>query len=400
MHVEAFQRRKSSVKGRSDGLGGVCGLERPYNPRPEWICDMSSTRQAPLVAVVTPVYNGARFLAETLANVQAQTYPNLVHVILDNASTDKTPEIIAQAQGGRVPILCQRNSKTISAAQNWDAAVRMTPTNAEYFRILCADDLMAANAIEKTVAVAALDPQIGSVGCLIGMGGTPTHPARIEARGLPKDRQVFAGHWSVKGYLIKLHGGLSPTHTLIRRRILDEERPLYDESLLSFDVDACLRVMLKSKYGFVHEVVGWSRVHEASRTSTLSRHEITISEWLSWIDRYGPIVMRPAELAVCRRAALRHHFRRLLVWRFKERDKARYYRHSAHLKSKSVQPKIWDYSEALLEWLWLALRKRRNDVGAARKLWAPTWAELPALSTGTAAGKEARTAPRRLRDRN
>src|SRR5262245_40101517 len=361
---------------------------------------MSSTRQAPLVDVVTPVYNGAPYLAETLANVQAQTYPNLVHVILDNASTDRTPELVQQAQGGRVPILWQRNHTTIPAAKNWDAAVRMTPTNAEYFRILCADDLMASDAIEKMVAVAALDPQAGLIGCLIGMGGTPTHPARIEARGLPADRQMFAGRWSVKGYLIKLHGGLSPTHTLMRRRILDEEMPLYDERLLSFDVDACLRVMLKWKYGFVHEVIGWSRVHEQSRTSTLSRHEITISEWLSWIDRYGPIVMRPAELAVCRRAALRHHFRRLLVWRFKERDKPRYHRHAAHLKRQSVQPEIWDYTEALLEWLWLAFRNRRDHVGAAHKLWAPTWAELPALSTGAAAGMEAHSARPRLRDRN
>jgi GT2 family glycosyltransferase len=360
---------------------------------------MLETRQVPLVAVVTPVYNGARYLAETLANVQAQTYPNLVHVILDNASTDKTPELIQQAQGGRVPILWQRNRETISAAQNWEAAVRMTPTNAEYFRILCADDLMASDAIEKMVAVAALDSQVGLVGCLIGMGGTPMQPARIEAQGLPKDRCLFAGHWTVKGYLIKLHGGLSPTHTLMRRRILDAETPLYDESLLAFDADACLRVLLKSKYGFVHEVIGWSRVHEASRTSTLSQDEITISEWVSWIDRYGPIVMRPVELALCRRGALRHHFRRLLLWRLKGLDTAKYHRHAAQLKSLSRQPKIWDYTEALLEWVWLALRKRRNHVGAAPQLWAPTLAELPALSTGTGPGAEARTDRQSLPDR-
>ena len=67
---------------------------------------------APLVAVVTPVYNGGRYLAETLASVQAQTYPRLIHVVLDNASTDATPELIEQAHGGRVPILARRNPKT------------------------------------------------------------------------------------------------------------------------------------------------------------------------------------------------------------------------------------------------------------------------------------------------
>ena len=50
-------------------------------------------RQVALVAVLTPVYNGARFLRETMECVQASDYTNMVHVILDNASTDATPEI-------------------------------------------------------------------------------------------------------------------------------------------------------------------------------------------------------------------------------------------------------------------------------------------------------------------
>ncbi len=48
----------------------------------------------PPVAVVTPVLNGEEFLAETMDSVQAQTYPNLVHIVLDNASTDATAQIV------------------------------------------------------------------------------------------------------------------------------------------------------------------------------------------------------------------------------------------------------------------------------------------------------------------
>ena len=157
---------------------------------------------APLVAVVTPVYNGGRYLAETLASVQAQTYPRLIHVLLDNASTDATPELIEQARGGRVPILARRNCKILPAGHNWDAAVRITPTDPEYCRVLCADDLMSPDAIAKIVAVGSKDPGIGLIDCLIGMGGTPTQPGRIEASRLPIDRDVFDGRWAVKGYLI------------------------------------------------------------------------------------------------------------------------------------------------------------------------------------------------------
>ena len=64
---------------------------------------------APLVAIVTPVYNGEQYLAEAMESVQAQTYPNLVHVILDNASTDRTAEIIESFRGRKVPLLVGRN---------------------------------------------------------------------------------------------------------------------------------------------------------------------------------------------------------------------------------------------------------------------------------------------------
>ena len=48
-----------------------------------------SSSELPLVAIVTPVYNGERFLAETMQCVQCSDYPNLLHVALDNAAPIK-----------------------------------------------------------------------------------------------------------------------------------------------------------------------------------------------------------------------------------------------------------------------------------------------------------------------
>lgn len=45
--------------------------------------------------MVTPVFNGARFLAGTLASVRAQQYPNLEYIVCDGGSTDGTHEILA-----------------------------------------------------------------------------------------------------------------------------------------------------------------------------------------------------------------------------------------------------------------------------------------------------------------
>src|SRR5260370_40722923 len=166
---------------------------------------MHQTRDPPLVAIFTPVYNGARFLEETMACVQAQTYPNLVHVVLDNCSTDATPEIINRYLGQRVPLLTGRNAETIPQYDNWEAAARMTPAEGRYFLLLCADDLIRADAIEKLVDVAESDPAIGVVGCQWTTGVDPDGSNELCRPGVPNKLSPFDTRWIVKAYLLKLH---------------------------------------------------------------------------------------------------------------------------------------------------------------------------------------------------
>lgn len=51
----------------------------------------------PLVSVITPVFNAAGFLPETLCSVQAQTLPNWEHILVDDGSTDGSLQLIEEA---------------------------------------------------------------------------------------------------------------------------------------------------------------------------------------------------------------------------------------------------------------------------------------------------------------
>jgi glycosyltransferase involved in cell wall biosynthesis len=60
-----------------------------------------SEASAPLISIITPVFNGASYLRETIESVLNQTYPHVQYIVVDGGSTDGTVEII-KAFGNRI----------------------------------------------------------------------------------------------------------------------------------------------------------------------------------------------------------------------------------------------------------------------------------------------------------
>src|SRR5512143_3730544 len=89
----------------------------------------------PLVSVVMPVYNGARYLRQALESALAQTYRPLEIVVVDDGSTDETPAILAEF-GTRIRALRQPNSGS-AAARN----AALDAARGELIAFLDADDL-------------------------------------------------------------------------------------------------------------------------------------------------------------------------------------------------------------------------------------------------------------------
>ena len=53
----------------------------------------------PLVTVITPAYNRASYLVETIESVLGQDYPRLEYIVLDDGSTDNTREVLGKYEG-------------------------------------------------------------------------------------------------------------------------------------------------------------------------------------------------------------------------------------------------------------------------------------------------------------
>jgi len=112
---------------------------------------MSNSVTKPRVGIGMPVYNGERYLEETITATLAQTFEDFELIIADNASTDKTEQICRDfaAKDSRINYI--RNPVNLGASQNY--TICFEPSKSDYFRWGNADDLPEKKLVEKCVKV-------------------------------------------------------------------------------------------------------------------------------------------------------------------------------------------------------------------------------------------------------
>lgn len=108
-----------------------------------------TTQSQPLVSVIVPTYNYARFVGEMLESLQAQTYAHWECIVVDDDSTDDTREVVARYAAGdaRITYAHQRNALQ-AAAKN----TGLRRASGEYVQFLDADDLIEPRKFEHQVA--------------------------------------------------------------------------------------------------------------------------------------------------------------------------------------------------------------------------------------------------------
>jgi len=93
----------------------------------------------PLVSVIVPVLNGERHIGACISSILDQSYTNLELVIANNASTDRTAEIIASFDDARIRVLPDITER-FDIHSNWTRAVGSA--RGEFVKIVCHDDLL------------------------------------------------------------------------------------------------------------------------------------------------------------------------------------------------------------------------------------------------------------------
>jgi glycosyltransferase involved in cell wall biosynthesis len=101
--------------------------------------------ESPLVSVIIPAFNAASFVEQTLASVFEQTYPAIEIIVVDDGSTDETPDILRRHED-RITLLTQENAGQ-AAARNRGAKI----ARGGLFCFLDADDVFDREKIAQQV---------------------------------------------------------------------------------------------------------------------------------------------------------------------------------------------------------------------------------------------------------
>ncbi|MBL8026568.1 MAG: glycosyltransferase family 2 protein [Fibrobacteres bacterium] len=116
----------------------------------------NASKNYPLVQVGMPIYNGGKYLEIALGAVVAQDYPNFEIIVVDNASTDNTVEIVREFMKTHKNIRLYINEKHIGLA---NGRKPFELSDAPYFLWAAHDDKFEPTFISKTVAVLEQHPE-------------------------------------------------------------------------------------------------------------------------------------------------------------------------------------------------------------------------------------------------
>jgi glycosyltransferase involved in cell wall biosynthesis len=291
---------------------------------------MSILQEQPLVSIITPVYNGEKYLVKCIESILAQTYQNWEYIIVNNCSTDRTLEIAESYARRDSRIRIHNNEKFVGVIQNHNIAFRLISPEGKYCKVVQADDWLFSDCLAQMIGVAEANPSVGVVGAYRLDGVT------VNLDGLPYPSTVVPGRQICRSTLLgKLYVFGSPTSLLYRSDLIRERKAFFDELSSSVHVDAasCYEVLKDTDFGFVHQVLTCTGRPGSAESPTHRRVNGYIAGELLCLTKYWFFYLDRVEYEQRLEQLLARYYRFLGEAVFQRRDKEFWDYHKNALKT-------------------------------------------------------------------
>lgn len=124
---------------------------------------MNSSRELPLVSTIIPVFNRGRMLREAVASVLAQTYRPIEVIVVDDGSTDDTPDVCHEMENEHPDVV--RTAHRPNAGPGAARETGRQMARGEFIQYLDSDDLLQPRKFEVQVAALLGNPECGAAYC-------------------------------------------------------------------------------------------------------------------------------------------------------------------------------------------------------------------------------------------
>jgi glycosyltransferase involved in cell wall biosynthesis len=247
----------------------------------------------PFVSVITPCYNGAEFLAECIDSVLAQTYDNFEYLLVNNCSKDNTLQIMHDYAKRDRRIRVHDNTEFLDVMVNHNHAMRLMSPESTWCKCVSADDWIFPDCLRQMVEFGMAHPSVGVI-CTYSIEGS-----RILFQGLDYHRKVVNGREisreTLLGRLPYVLG--APTSLLYRADLIRSVPEFFPwaKGDPHADVSGVYQALQHSDFGFVHQILTYTRVHAASETSQSFAFGRINRALLGYVKRFGPIYLTDDE---------------------------------------------------------------------------------------------------------
>lgn len=251
----------------------------------------------PVVSIVLPAYNAARYLIETIESVQRQTFSSLELLIVDNASTDHTDALLkAVTNRGDLRIKVFRNTETVPAPENWNIA--LSKARGTYLKLLCADDVMMPDCIERQVRGLEQQPTAAITAgsrTIINSAGR-----RLFVRNGIGRSGLYEGRAMIRRCIMSGTNIIGdPVNVMWRRSAMEQVGSFDTDVVYCTDVEYWLRLLSVGNLIYDSKPVGFYRIHRQAAATGLA--SVTVEDFLrtarKQVER-GTVTLSPLDLRI------------------------------------------------------------------------------------------------------
>ena len=245
-----------------------------------------SITSSPAVSVVIPVYNYEKYIKASIQSVLAQSYTDWELIIVDDHSTDTTPEIASSFEDGkRIRLVANDQNLGQFATHNRGAAL----AKGKYIKFFHGDDIMYPHCLEMMVTLMEAFPTAGL--------GISHNPWPWVAPKLFSPLEAWRLH--VSGQNSMMSEG--PSGTIFRTEAFRSIGG-FDTRFHSSDVKMSLSVAMEFPVLLMPHGLWWYRHHEKQTLMFMLAHDIGLKESLVWFtellkDSMNPLPIRERKIA-------------------------------------------------------------------------------------------------------